>query len=735
MKTNLSNFIPAVLAILGLSEFNKGKDGKAGLSDEECAKLKKYDFSDSFIADFKAYIANPPATDSKSEDGENIQMAAVSAMLGKMTANYEKACEELEALKASTATEKTAHAAAVKAKEQEISSLQGKIKTLSELPEHDPGKAAGISGDQTASFDIYNTEQLGGQPGEYFSLDRPYNLRAQAALLAAEGKSVIVAGAKSADYTRLQEDLGAFYRRPWMEQIQSFLVKLPTIFNLFPMEAGHQHLDTLVNIFLGEFSQADSSGKSDFDKVAKGTFEFGTETLLMYDVMFVHKFKDMKQIEKLWIGYLNREHSNPVKLSFIEYLMVEVSKALYNEQQLRLVNGVRKDPDVNKPGKAMEAADGIYEYLRKRIDGHIDLTPNGGLTGKRVYQIKPFALPRITPGNIGEVFYQGTSMIPAQFRDTGNIILYIPSWMLPLYNKYNEAKYGRNTDYAGDVDYVREFPSVKIKTIPNADNHCRIFWTFDGNIKSYCDKRNEMFDFTFEQHNWEVDVWSNWKESIQAVAVGYKYLNKLDVDGSRQLIWANDYDMPDSYFYESPKDENPSVLIHSSIVTSANSKEFAITDIADAKVGEIITLKCGADGENGVVIENKDKFSLLAESWKPRKGDIIVLMMRADLKFIEISRSIAAAEFLQFAPDETTPSLEGATSFVTGENTKATAITDLTDALEGVVYTIHGNGKTNATTIASGNKFVLSKAMTLSAGTFISLVKGADGKFYEVNRG
>lgn len=729
---NFANLIPAILGILGLSSFGK-VDGKECLSDEERAALKGYGFTDRFLDDFNAFLQNPPAAATGSTP--NQQMAAVAAVLGQTTEQLQAKTAELDALKQTVATDKAAHAAAIQAKEAEITALNAKIQTLSALPETDPGKGAGSATATAPAFNLADEQQLGGLSGSFFSLERPYNQRARAALLANEGKMLAVDAPSSVDYKGLQDDLGAFYRTSWTERLQSFLVELPTITKLFPTEAGHQDLETLVNLWLGEFSQADSSDKSEFDKVAKGSYEFGHETLRMYGVMFVHKFQSLKQLEKSWIGYLNREGSNPVKLSFIEYLLVETAKVLHNERELRYVNGVRREPDPDKPSRAMAAADGIYEYLRKRVEGHTDFTPDGGTTGKTVYQIKPFTLPRITPGNIGEVFYQGTSMIPSVFRDTGKIVLYIPSFMLPWYHKYNETHYGQNQDYKAGINYVKEFPAVKIETIPNADNHHRIFWTIEGNIKSFCQISGEMLRFQIEQQDWTVKVWSNWKESIQAEAVGYKYTNRADMDGSRQLIWCNDYDLPETYYIEGDKDSNPDALLHSSIVTASNSKVFEITDIANAEVGKVIALKCGADGENGVTIQSAGKFELLTEAWTPKKGDVLRVMKRADGKFIEVSRATAAADSYQFPADATTPSVQGATVFITAANTNATAITDLTDAVAGVVYTIHGAGTANASTIANGGNFVLTKDMTLKAGAFIQLVKAADGKFYEVARG
>lgn len=727
---NFANFIPAIKAILGISSF-KEEDGKQKLTADERAALKGYGFSEQFMNDFEGALNSPEQPEEGSASKQN---AALQALLAKVTSQLSAKTEELETLKSKNSADSKAHEAAIKAKADEIAELNKKIQVLSELPEDDLGKGAGSAGAES-SFNIEDESQLGGLPGEFFSLDRPYNMRAKAALLAAQGQSLAVAVANRVDYKRLQDDLGAFYRMPWRERLQSFLRELPTIEKIFPLESGHQDLDTLVNIWLGEFSQADNTQDSDFDNVTKGSYEFDHETLRMYDVMFAYRFKNLKAIEKSWIGYLNKEGSNAVKLSFIEYLLAETAKKLHNEREQRRINGVRKDPDPNVPGRANEAADGLYEYLRKKVEGHTDFTPNGGTSGKTVYQIKPFNLPKITPANIGEVFYVGTSMIPSQFRDTGTIVLYIPSFMLPWYHKYNEAHYGRNVDYEKNITYVKEFPGVRIVTIPNADNHHRIFWTVEGNFHTYEHIAGEMLRFNLEQEDWSLKAWSEWKEGFAAEAVGYKYTDPADMDGSRQLIWCNDYDRPDSFFLEADPDANPSALLHTSIVTVANKSVFEITDIENAAVGQVISLKCGVDGDSGVTIKNSGKFSLLTAAWTPQKGEVLRVMKRADGKFIEIERVTSASDSYEFPADETTPSVQGATVFVTNANTQATAITNLEDAVVGTVYTIHGAGSTNASTIANGGNFSLTGAMTLKAGTYIKLVMSTDNKFYEVERG
>ena len=372
---NFKNFIPAVLAILGIQAFHE-EEGRKVLTAQEKQKLASAGFPAQFAADFEAALDEPEGTASD-EEGDR-RVAALTAVLGQTTAQLTAANQELANLKAKS----TADAADIAAKTKEIADLTSKVTTLSELAEPDNAASAANGTTTGQTFDIANEQQLGGMPGVMFALDRPYNQRARAAIAATRGMSIMVAAASSIDYSTLQEDLGAFYRTPWRDRIQSFLTKLPTIEKIFPLESGYQDLATLVNIWLGEFSQADNTIGSNFDNVTKGSYDFGTETLRMFSVMFAHKFQNLAQLEKTWIGSINREGSDPIKMSFIEYLLAETAKKLHNEREMRRINGVRKNPNPNQPGRAMEAADGFYEFIRKKVDGHIDNTPDGGTTAK-----------------------------------------------------------------------------------------------------------------------------------------------------------------------------------------------------------------------------------------------------------------------------------------------------------------------------------------------------------------
>jgi hypothetical protein len=169
------------------------------------------------------------------------------------------------------------------------------------------------------------------------------------------------------------------------------------------------------------------------------------------------------------------------------------------------------------------------------------------------------------------------------------------------------------------------------------------------------------------------------------------------------------------------------------LVSVANTALTTITNIDDAEVGKLITLKCGSDAY-GIKIAKSGNFSTIASEWAPGVGDVIVLFKRADGKFMEYSRTAATPNTLTFDADDTTPSVEGGNYFTINTNTVATAITKLDDAVEGQTYTIYGAGTTHASTIANSGNFTLTDAMTLSAGKEIVLLAAPSGKFVEISR-
>lgn len=720
---NYKMFLPVFAAILAVEAFSKNKDGVVSLTDEQIHTLIDKGFKPEFVNGFNEALAND-----FTEEGTEEPVAVIPEVEDESTTDNVEAMttlalevqsliEERDALNTSGADSKKQ----IDSLNAKISDLNAKINLLTEAPEPDQGEGAQHDSNPMNVINLHDDKQLGGLAGVMFSLaNRPYNQRARAALLQKEGYSVTVPTAATAeiDYERLKDDLGDYYRTQRRKELQSFLVDLPSVENVFPLESGYQDREVITNLFLGEFSQADSSNESNFEDVVKGKYEIQPEEIRMYDVMLAYEFKALKKLEKQWIGYLNKEGSSSIKLSFIEYLLRETARKLHNEREQRRMKGIRKDPNANVPGQALEAADGFYHYITKKINGN---------------QIKPFVLGDVNATNIGQKIFEGTRQIPQELIDSGMMRLYMPSSMIVEYHKYNELHYGTNQDYAANSMFVKEYPDVKIIELKNTGTHRRLVWTLEGNIKTFEDKPGEMYDFRLNVKEFGVTVVSQWKEGLAAVLVGKKWKRKQDMDYNHQFIFASENDFAaDTFVSMNKDDETPSALFHKSLVSVANTSLLAITDIKDLEVGESVTLKSGSD-EYGIQIAKSGKFANISAAWNPTKGDTITLMKVAGDKFVEVERTSVAPVAIAFTADATTPSLAGGTIFITDENSKATAITNFTDAVLGQVYTIHGAGSTNASTIANAGNFKLTAGITLSAGVWIKLVATSAG-FSEVER-
>ena len=701
----------AVMAFFGIQAFSE-ENGKKKLTEEQKAKLNET-FGEAFVQTLEASFKD------ENGGGDAGGNAAQAVELENLRTQLQAAEAEKATLQGNVATltsEKEANA-------KKITDLQAAITTLSSKSETDP-PAVVTPGTGEQKFNVMDAKFLGGVKQSFMAIDEkhPYNKRAYAALMARQGVEVLSPSASSFDYAALKADLGDFYRVRKQEQIQSFVATLPSLESIFPLESGYQDQAALVNLFMGEFSQADNTGSS-FDSVVKGTYEFQAEVLSMFDVMFAHKFTKLKELEKSWIGYLNREGSDSMKWSFIEFILVETSKVLHNERELRRVKGVYKAPVNNVAGPFLQAANGYLKFIKNQI---------------AAFKVKAMPMGEWSTSDICNYVYNMVQLVPSVWRDSGLLEVHMSDSGWSAYKKNNETLYGVNQDYKPNTGYVKEYPNIPIVVVPNMGASKRIVITLKNNFRLFEDQANEMYNFNIEQQDWSLKVWSNWKESVWAMMVGKKFTSAAEMpdDYSTQVIWCNDVDEPADYYIDmDANDTTPSVLNHTSLKSVANSAATAITDIDDAVVGQEIRIKCG-NATNAVTIAASGNFSLLTAAWTPSVGDVLVLKKRSDGKFIEIDRQNAVSVATAIAADDTTPDVTGHTVFVTNANTQATAITTLDNAVTGVVYTIYGAGSTNASTIANSGNFVLTAAMTLSSGTYIKLQKSTSAnKFYEIERG
>lgn len=701
----------ALLKLLGISALPV--EGKAlNLSEDQKAKV-----TEAFGADFLTVFADATLKFNAAEAAEATQRDQA-----KKEANdaIKLLQAEIEKLTETTATQ------------------QQQIEQLAELPASDakvivmgaPKEAAGAviavkgSAKSTHLFDAnlfaYADENQKRLATEIMAItdNRPWNQRAHQALLSAQGYSYAIPEA-TIEYDQLADDFNKYWKsRP---DIKSLPIPPSAFDGLFPMMSGISDKMVGFNLFMEELTQAYQSAF-----VEKGSFSFEPETQEMRDVELAYEFRNLKELERNWIGVLlgANQTSSPIKLSFVSYIADFMIKKVVQERDTRTGNGRYKAPTPGIPGKAINAADGIYEVLNDKI---------------AELKVRVFNLGLITDSNIHLQYRKAAEMLPSIYREMLQFECWVPQGSIRKYNDALNASYGPSRPNRADIDHIDGFKNIKLREVPYSNGRMRFFITLPGNGNRGENKPNEhITGMRMKEEIKSVKMNNVWKEGTFFHIAGPKASSEaaLAVRGyEHQAIWCNEIDFDPDYFIEIEKDDaTPSVADHTSLISVENTNLVTITNIDDAPVGKEIRIKAGFN--NSIQITNTNNFSLLPTSWVPTQGDIIVLKKRTDGKFIELQRIDAeTANAVILAANATTADGSVGEFFITSANSGATALTNITNSVPGVVYKIQGGSATNSTTIANSGNFVLSNAMTLGLGAWIELEKSAsDGKFYEIRR-
>lgn len=688
----------ALLKLLGISELPV--EGKAlNLSEDQKAKATEV-----FGADWLAIFADATLKFNAFEAAEASQQ-----IQAKKEAN-----DAIKALQAEV--EKLASVNAQQA---------AQIDQLADQPVADhkaivvPAGAAGAAVElkhNANSTHLFDANQL-----DFMAIgeNRPWNLNAHKALLEQQGQVVTIPRAEI-DYSQLADDFNKYWKL-----IRNDIRTLPYIKSQFDglieMMSGISDKAVGFNLFLDELSQAYQK-----DFVTKGGFKFEPETQEVKDVEVSYEFTDLKELERNWIGVITgaAATSSPIKLSFVAYLAQHMVEKMIMERDDRTSNGRYKVPVQGTAGKAINAADGIYEVLNDKIaELKVRVTPLGLITESNYFQ------------KVREL----VESVPQKYRRRLSMVLWLPEGGILKYNESRKAYWNSTTPNTTPIDHVENYKNIMLKELPYSNGRMRMFLTLPKNMTRLENRPNEAITgMRMKEEIKSIKLNSVWKEGFMFHLAGRKAANEAELavrDLEQQAIWCNEIDFDPEYYLTMEKgDATPSVEEHTSIMSDENASLVTITNIDDAPVGKEIRVKAGFN--NSIQINATGNFSLLTSNWVPKQGDVIILKKRSDNKFIELERIDASvANAVQLAADATTADADNGEFFITSANTGATAITNITNATPGVVYKIQGGSATNATTIANAGNFVLTAAITLNVGVWIELQKSAtDGKFYEIRR-
>lgn len=430
------------------------------------------------------------------------------------------------------------------------------------------------------------------------------------------------------DYSSLSSDAEIGTRQLTVRQdmLIARLVSLPSLSGIFDTVSNVQSGQVITNVLFTEISQAYQSGR-----VFKGNVTFQPEKAIVHKAMAKVQFEDMTALETAYLNYLNKEGSDSVKWTLIEWLILRIATQINNEKFTRAIIGYRVEPKKGESGHANFASTGVLHRLISLYEEH------------KFLPFKEKVLGNYDASDFGDVLIYFAKKIAARRGDFRNFVMYLNANHQPLFNEWFENKYGKNTNFAGVQSKVPNY-DIPIVWVPNMGNLKFMFATIPGNIELLQNIAGEEFDTKFQRDLEEVIAFSYWMEGCGVGFAGPKYDSAAELEaaaGKEQMIFMNwpaiDVKQDETVVdVESEDLEDLGFLIR----TGKNTSATVLSDIKNAKEGIVYRIECG-DTDNATTIEKSGKFSEIKSGWTPQaKGDFIkVYLDAANDKFIELARS------------------------------------------------------------------------------------------------
>lgn len=418
------------------------------------------------------------------------------------------------------------------------------------------------------------------------------------------------------------------------------ILELRNLTEFFPVRYGVQDRDILFNAFFDEVSQGYQEGE-----IYKGGMQLENEMGYVDDAMIKVKFGPMKELERKYIAYLNKEGSDPIKWSMIEFCLLNLLKKAQDEQNQRRMRGIYVKPETGQPSSFLNAGTGIWYTLLRYIHD---------------YSIKPFAnksYNTYTSANMLDAVKEFITDVKTHLSEgmtIDNHVLYLNENHIDWWLANCRETYGKDQDFTGPNGYKNRVPdsTIQIKWLPYEGKSCWMFMDVPGNIQFIEYLPGEMLAVRMEEQMESVRAWSTWKEGCGAAFTGRKFDSKAAMDD-------NDYEFQQIFT------NLPATVIGAEIngangfwqITDETTTATTIEDIRNAKAGVAYCIEIGeGDTKHQLTIAKSGKFANITAAWTPTQvGDYIMVILGNDGNFRELERRVGGKRTINKAVQPNVP--------------------------------------------------------------------------------
>ena len=391
----------------------------------------------------------------------------------------------------------------------------------------------------------------------------------------------------------------------------------------FPVAYGYQDRGLVFNAFFDEVSQAYQSGE-----VFKGGMKIENHMGYVDDAMIKMEWGPMKELERKYIGYLNKEGSDPIKWTMIEYQLLNTLRAAQVEQNKRRMRGIYVKPDKGVAGSYLNAATGVLYALLRYVHQY-DIKPHDDSTYRNYTQASFLASV--------QAFIADVRASITEDMDLDNHYVYLNKNHQAWWIKNVRSTYGKDTDFAGPMGALSVVPDTTMRIIwlPYLGQTPFMMLHEPGNIQFLEYVPGEMLSVKMQESMEQIRAWSVWKEGTSASFTGRRFATKDEMDKNNyewQQIFINLF----AATITDKVDGNNGFWQ----VTDSTTTLTTITDIENAKAGVAYCIECGDKTKLPKIAQSGKFDSITAAFTATAVGDYIMVILGADNKFRELERCV-----------------------------------------------------------------------------------------------